>query len=146
MCKNKENGPSTLHTECFKKPSMINEEDCRFVLQAIAITSTCTSFFMLICPHQLCFVHNKTAVVVTEPMTIYVHEDESSSSRCGLIRGYFLVLFNFVLLEIQQEFPEKGKASQIYTISFLEKRKIPQISCQERDKTCWTKTTQHDIS
>ncbi len=81
-----------------------------------------------------------------EPMTIYVHEDESSSSRCGLIRSFLLFLFNFVLLEIWQEFPQKGKISQIYTINFLDKRKIPQISCQERDKTCWKKITQHDMA
>jgi hypothetical protein len=53
-----------------KKTKHDNEEACRFVVQAIAITSTCTSFFMLVCPHLLCFVHKKAAVVVTEPMTM----------------------------------------------------------------------------
>jgi hypothetical protein len=43
--------PSTLHTECFKKPSMTMKKIAGLFFKAIAITSTCRSFFMLICPH-----------------------------------------------------------------------------------------------
>jgi hypothetical protein len=65
----------------------------------------------------------------------YVHEDGSSSSKMWPDQGFFSFFFSILYYwKFGKNFPRKGKISQIYTIKFLEKRKIAQISCQERDK------------